>query len=132
MRTLFLLGVSIWASSSFALNCSDNKVAEELCDTIEQAEACLRDKASCKGVNYIAGRLTAGLIYLGKVEGALLGLNTAGPVNGGVATKVRFFTMGLPDPVWWASSYDGNWIQAVNQANRSIRESIERIEKLVK
>jgi hypothetical protein len=132
MRTLFLLGFSILASASHALECSDSKVAEELCDTIEQAEACLRDEASCKDVNYIAGRLTAGLLLLGKVEGALLGLSTAGPVDGGVANKVRFFKMGLRDPAWWATSRDGNWIQAVNQANKSIRESLGRIEKLIK
>ena len=132
MRNLFLIALTLLAAPSFALNCSDTKVTQELCDTIDEAEACLRDRASCKDVDYVAGRLTAGLLYLGKVEGALLGLSTAGPIDGDIATKVRFFKMGLPDPAWWAYSRDGNWIAAVNQANKSIRESLDRIDKLIK
>ncbi|GEM_PF-4840985 len=132
MRNLFLITLTLLAAPSFALDCSDNKITQELCDTIDEAEACLRNKRSCKDVDYVGGRLTAGLIYLGKVEGALLGLSTAGLTGGGVATKVRFFKMDLPDPAWWAVSHDGNWIKAVNQANKSIRESLDRIEKLIK
>jgi hypothetical protein len=133
MRNLFLIALTLLATPTFALDCSDNKVTKELCDTIEEAEACLlRGKGKCKDVDYVAGELVAGLVYLGKVEGALLALSADGPVEGDIATKVRFFKMEFSHPAWYATSVDGNWIAAVNQANRSIRDAMDRIDKLIK
>jgi hypothetical protein len=133
MRNLLLIALILLAAPSFAQDCSDNKVTRELCETIDEAEACLfRGKRNCKDVDYVAGELVVGLLYLGKVEGGLLGLSTDGPVDGDIATKVRFFKMGFHNPSWYATSVDGNWIAAVNQANRSIRDAMDRIDKLIK
>ena len=84
--------------------------------------ACFEERSECDSVNYVGGNMARSMYYIGRVESSLQALSDQGRLKGEVYLKAQEFINLLSKRYWWAVSFDGNYIAAVNEMNRIIKE----------
>lgn len=130
MKNLLIVLAAIFVpTQAMGLTCDANPRSQRFCERVDLAIECIEANYDCGQASYLGTTFSRALFHLGTVEEAARQFHRRGELEGEVRIKLNELVAHLD--TWWARSHDQNWLLAVEEANRIVRELETRLTTLL-